>query len=165
MGPVNGKSYEPEPVKGSGMKNMGLASHTPIRARRMDGHMRLRTVTGPILSDAMPRGSHFPLQDPVRHPANPQGSFFSSRYAPSASLRQHNLFRHQRFDERTAARAYAPRRRARMASNDPASPQLGQYHDPDEESHSIALEESPVFPSYQISSRDHIQTNRPIQAK
>jgi len=61
--------------------------------------MRLRTVTGPILSDAMPSGSHFPLQDPVHHPANPQGSFFSSRYAVFASLRRHKLFRYQRFVE------------------------------------------------------------------
>ena len=36
------------------MIDMGLASHTPIRARRVDGHMKFRTVTGPILSDAMP---------------------------------------------------------------------------------------------------------------
>ncbi len=49
--------------------------------------MRLRTVTGPILSDAMPMGSHFPLQDPVGHPANPKGSLGYLRYAPCASLR------------------------------------------------------------------------------
>ncbi len=49
--------------------------------------MRLRTVTSPTLSGAMPLRSHFPLQDPVRHPANPEGSVGSSRYAPSASLR------------------------------------------------------------------------------
>lgn len=72
---ANGKSYEPEPVKGSGLRYWGLASHTPIRARREDGRMRLRTVTGPILSDAVPGGPHSPLQDPVRHPANPKGSF------------------------------------------------------------------------------------------
>ena len=49
--------------------------------------MRLCTVTSPILSDAMPTGSHLRLQAPVRHPTNPQGFFRSSRYAPCASLR------------------------------------------------------------------------------
>jgi len=70
--------------------------------------MRLRTVTDPILSDAMPRGSHFPLQDPVRHPANPQGSFCSSRYAFSALPRWHGLLRHQRFVERFTRHKHGP---------------------------------------------------------
>ena len=49
--------------------------------------MRFRAVTGLFLSDARPMGSHFPLQDPVDHPAKPQGSFCAPRYAFSASLR------------------------------------------------------------------------------
>ncbi len=77
--------------------------------------MRLRTVTGPILSDAMPRGSHFPLQDPVHHPANPQGSFCSSRYAFSALPRWHNLLRHQRFVERFARHQHGPHDRQQLA--------------------------------------------------
>ena len=70
--------------------------------------MRLRTVTGPILSDAMPLGSHFPDQDPVRHPANPQGSFCSSRYAFSALPRWHGLLRYQRFVERFTRHQHGP---------------------------------------------------------
>ncbi len=58
-----------------------------VRAGRVDDRMRLCTVTGPILSDARPTGSHFPSQDPVRHLANFECSFGSSRYTRSASLR------------------------------------------------------------------------------
>ena len=52
----NGRPYEPEPVKGSGMKIMGLASHTPIRARGLPArspgqktgrtHLRKRPTVG-----------------------------------------------------------------------------------------------------------------------
>ncbi len=77
--------------------------------------MRLRTVTGPILSDAVPSGSHFPLQDPVRHPANPKGSFCCSRYTFSASLRQHNLLRYQRFVERVTRHQHGTHDRQKLA--------------------------------------------------
>ena len=76
-----------KPGKGGGTNDQGLASHNSIRAHRVDSRMRLCTVTSHMRSDAMPMGSHFLLQDPVRHSANPKGSLGCSRYAPFASRR------------------------------------------------------------------------------
>ena len=47
---------------------MGLTLHTPIRARHADGYIKLPAAAGPILRDAMPKGSHLTDQDPAFFP-------------------------------------------------------------------------------------------------
>jgi len=51
-----------------------LTAHTPIRARRRDGYMRLLAGAGPILCVVIPTGSHYTDQDPAGHPVSPQAN-------------------------------------------------------------------------------------------
>jgi hypothetical protein len=47
-----------------------LAAHTPIRAHLDDGTSNCLRTKGPILRDAMPKGSQFLTQNPFANPAS-----------------------------------------------------------------------------------------------
>jgi len=62
-------------MRGRGAKNtaglyFGLAAQTPIRAHQKDGTSNCLRKKDPILSNAMPNGSHCFAQDPFSNPVN-----------------------------------------------------------------------------------------------
>ena len=66
---------------------LGLTLHTPIRARRLDGYIKLPAAAGPILCDAMPSGLHFADQDPARFPSAAENQPLTKKPASLFRLR------------------------------------------------------------------------------